>query len=139
MRLRVLRVPSPLVRPFITAVRRTDRLDVVLVEATDADGRRGYGEAATSWRVTGESPQSVAAAVAGPLAEAVRGRDAGDPGLAVRHRAVDLGQRRRLQARSSAPSRISPHSRQGVLTRGRPVSRIRRARLLEDGRASAPT
>ncbi len=83
MRLRVLRVPSPLVRPFITAVRQTDHLDVVLVEATDADGRRGYGEAATSWRVTGESPQSVAAAVAGPLAEAVRGRDAGDPGLAV--------------------------------------------------------
>ncbi|MFK0239966.1 mandelate racemase/muconate lactonizing enzyme family protein [Microbacterium sp. NPDC090281] len=82
-RIRVLRVPSPLVRPFITAVRRTDHLDVVLVEVTDADGRRGYGEAATSWRVTGESPQSVAAAVAGPLAEAVLGRDACDPGIAA--------------------------------------------------------
>lgn len=81
-RIRVLGVPSPLVRPFVTAVRRTDHLDVVLVEATDADGRRGYGEAATSWRVTGESPQSVAAAVAGPLAEVVLGRDAGDPALA---------------------------------------------------------
>jgi L-alanine-DL-glutamate epimerase-like enolase superfamily enzyme len=81
--IRVLRVPSPLVRPFITAVRRTDHLDVVLIEATDAEGRRGYGEAATSWRVTGESPQSVAAAVAGPLAEVVLGRDAGDPGLAA--------------------------------------------------------
>ena len=80
-RIRVLRVPSPLVRPFITAVRRTDHLDVVLVEVEDADGRRGYGEAATSWRVTGESPQSVAAAVAGPLADAVLGSDAGDPGL----------------------------------------------------------
>lgn len=81
VRLRVLRVSSPLVRPFITAVRQTDRLDVVLVEATDAEGRRGYGEAATSWRVTGESPQSVAAAVAGPLADAVLGRDAGDAGF----------------------------------------------------------
>ncbi|WP_337001487.1 MULTISPECIES: mandelate racemase/muconate lactonizing enzyme family protein [unclassified Microbacterium] len=79
--IRVLRVASPLVRPFITAVRRTDHLDVVLVELTDADGRRGYGEAATSWRVTGESPQSVAAAVAGPLAEVVCGRDAVDPRL----------------------------------------------------------
>lgn len=48
-------VPSPLVRPFITAVRQTDHLDVVLVQATDADGRRGYGEAATSWRVTGRA------------------------------------------------------------------------------------
>ncbi|WP_181156937.1 MULTISPECIES: mandelate racemase/muconate lactonizing enzyme family protein [unclassified Microbacterium] len=80
-RIRVLRVPSPLVRPFVTAVRRTDHLDVVLVEVTDTDGRRGYGEAATSWRVTGESPQSVAAAVAGPLAEAVLGRHACDPGI----------------------------------------------------------
>ena len=82
-RIRVLRVPSPLVRPFITAVRRTDHLDVVLVEVTDAEGRRGFGEAATSWRVTGESPQSVAAAVAGPLSEVVLGRDAGDPDLPV--------------------------------------------------------
>lgn len=81
--LRVLRVASPLVRPFVTAVRRTDHLDVVLVEVTDADGRHGYGEAATSWRVTGESPQSVAAAVAGPLSEVVLGRDAGDPALAT--------------------------------------------------------
>lgn len=81
-RMRVLRVPSPLVRPFVTAVRRTDHLDVVLVEVTDADGRRGYGEAATSWRVTGESPESVTAAVAGPLADAVLGRSTDDPGLA---------------------------------------------------------
>jgi L-alanine-DL-glutamate epimerase-like enolase superfamily enzyme len=82
-RMRVLSVPSPLVRPFVTAVRRTEHLDVVLVEVTDAEGRRGYGEAAISWRVTGESPQSVAAAVAGPLAEVVLGRDAADPALAL--------------------------------------------------------
>ncbi|MDF2507986.1 MAG: hypothetical protein K0Q52_1845 [Microbacterium sp.] len=80
-RMRVLRVPSPLVRPFVTAVRRAEHLDVVLVEVTDAEGRCGYGEAAISWRVTGESPQSVAAAVAGPLAEAVLRRDAADPAL----------------------------------------------------------
>ncbi|MFJ2371163.1 mandelate racemase/muconate lactonizing enzyme family protein [Microbacterium sp. NPDC087665] len=81
-RLRVLRVASPLVRPFVTAVRRTDQIDVVLVEATDADGRTGWGEAATSWRVTGESAQSVAAVAAGPLGDVVIGRDAGDPVLA---------------------------------------------------------
>ncbi|WP_136057442.1 dipeptide epimerase [Microbacterium sp. K24] len=81
--LRVLRVSSPLVRPFITAVRRTDLLEVVLVEATDADGRVGWGEAATSWRVTGESPQSVAAVVAGPLGDTVIARDSGDPALAA--------------------------------------------------------
>lgn len=83
VRLRVLRVPSPLIRPFITAVRRTDQVDAVLVEATDADGRTGWGEAAVSWRVTGESAQSVAAAVGGPLAEVVVGRDAADAELPV--------------------------------------------------------
>ncbi|WP_426621287.1 dipeptide epimerase [Microbacterium sp. As-52] len=82
-RIRVLRVPSPLVRPFVTAVRQTEHLDVVLVEVSDVDGRRGYGEAAVSWRVTGESPPSVAAVVAGPLAEVVLGRNAGDPGIAA--------------------------------------------------------
>lgn len=82
-RVRVLRAASPLVRPFVTAVRRTDHLDVVLVEVTDADGRVGWGEAATSWRVTGESAQSVGAAIAGPLAHTVLGRDAGDPALAA--------------------------------------------------------
>ncbi|MFJ3473226.1 dipeptide epimerase [Microbacterium maritypicum] len=82
-RIRVLRVPSPLVRPFVTAVRQTEHLDVVLVEVSDVDGRRGYGEAAVSWRVTGESPQSVAAVVAGPLAEVVLGRNAGHSGIAA--------------------------------------------------------
>lgn len=75
-RVRVLRIPVPLVRPFVTNVRRTEQVDVVLVELTDADGRVGWGEAATSWRVTGESPESVAAAVAGPLGAAVLGRAA---------------------------------------------------------------
>ncbi len=71
--LRVHRVPSPLVRPFVTAIRRADEIDVMLVEAVDVDGRSGWGEAPTSWRVTGESPESVRAAVAGPIAEAVLG------------------------------------------------------------------
>lgn len=71
--LRVHRVPSPLVRPFVTAIRRADEIDVMLVEAVDGDGRSGWGEAPTSWRVTGESPESVRAAVAGPIAEAVLG------------------------------------------------------------------
>ncbi|PZG15503.1 dipeptide epimerase, partial [Spongiactinospora gelatinilytica] len=40
----------------------------------------GWGEAATSWRVTGESPRSVAAAVLGPIADAVTGLAVDDPG-----------------------------------------------------------
>lgn len=70
--LRVHRLPTPLLRPFVTAVRRADAIDVVLVEAVDSDGRSGWGEAPTSWLVTGESPESVRAAVTGPLADALR-------------------------------------------------------------------
>lgn len=71
--LRFHRVPGPLLRPFVTAVRRADEIDVALVEAVDSDGRSGWGEAPTSWLVTGESPESVRAAVTGPIAEAVVG------------------------------------------------------------------
>ena len=69
----------PLVRPFVTAVRTATAIDVVLVEARDSDGRSGWGEAPTSWRVTGESRQSVTAAVEGPLTEAVLGAPVDDP------------------------------------------------------------
>lgn len=72
--LRVHRVPARLVRPFVTAVRRADTIDLTLIEVIDANGRSGWGEAAVSWRVTGESPESVTAVVAGPIANAVIGR-----------------------------------------------------------------
>ena len=68
-----------LVRPFVTAVRSATAIDVLLVEARDSDGRSGWGEAPTSWRVTGESRQSVTAAVEGPLSEAVLGVPVDDP------------------------------------------------------------
>jgi L-alanine-DL-glutamate epimerase and related enzymes of enolase superfamily len=68
-----------LVRPFVTAVRSATAIDVVLVEARDSDGRSGWGEAPTSWRVTGESRQSVTAAVEGPLTEAALGAPVDDP------------------------------------------------------------
>jgi L-alanine-DL-glutamate epimerase-like enolase superfamily enzyme len=76
--LRTHRVDLPLVRPFVTAVRRATSLSVMLIEAVDADGRSGWGEAAASWRVTGESPGSIRAAVKGPLAEVVIGRGLGE-------------------------------------------------------------
>ncbi|WP_157156165.1 dipeptide epimerase [Diaminobutyricimonas sp. LJ205] len=77
-RLRVHRVTIPLLRSFVTAVRGTDGVDALLVEAIDSDGRSGWGEAPTSWRVTGESPASVRAAVLGPLSEVVAGRRVSD-------------------------------------------------------------
>ncbi len=69
----------PLVRPFVTAVRVAHEVDAVIVEVRDSDGRSGWGEAPTSWRVTGESVASVTAAVEGPLRAAVVGLSADDP------------------------------------------------------------
>ncbi|MGN6635563.1 MAG: dipeptide epimerase [Oryzihumus sp.] len=86
-RIRVHRVDVPLLRPFVTAVRRTDHVPAVLVEVVDSDGRSGWGEAATSWRVTGESPAGIAAAVHGPVRDAVVGLPVDEPqvwGPAVR-------------------------------------------------------
>lgn len=74
----VHRVSVPLVRPFVTAQRSASGHDAVIVEVRDGDGRSGWGEAPCSWRVTGESPQSVEAAVSGPLAQAILGADAAD-------------------------------------------------------------
>ncbi len=69
----------PLVRPFVTAVRTAYTVDALLVEVQDSDGRSGWGEAPTSWRVTGESHASVTAAIEGPLYEAIRGMPVEDP------------------------------------------------------------
>ncbi|HEY1761088.1 MAG TPA: dipeptide epimerase [Acidimicrobiales bacterium] len=69
----------PLKRPFVTAVRTAYSLDALMVEVRDSDGRSGWGEAPTSWRVTGESIESVTAAVSGPLSDAVRGVSTDDP------------------------------------------------------------
>lgn len=76
---RVHSVDVPLLRPFVTAVRRTDHVPAVLVEVVDSDGRSGWGEAAASWRVTGESPAGIAAVVLGPVRDAVDGLPVVEP------------------------------------------------------------
>ena len=71
-------VRLPLATPFVTAQRVATHAEAVLVRAVDDDGVTGWGEAVTTWRVTGESAASVAAAVDGPLGDAVLGADPTD-------------------------------------------------------------
>ncbi len=68
----------PLHTPFVTAVRRTTTIEVVVVEVTDDDGVAGWGEAPQAWRITGDSLAGVTACVEGPLAAALLGGPA-DP------------------------------------------------------------
>jgi o-succinylbenzoate synthase len=67
-------------RPFVTATRTAYNIDALIIEVRDSDGRSGWGEAPISWRVTGESVESVTAAILGPLRGAIDGRETSDPG-----------------------------------------------------------
>lgn len=77
--IRIHHLSTPLVRPFVTAARRADVLDSIVVEVRDSDGRSGWGEAPTSWRVTGESAAGVTAVVEQALAPAITGMPTDDP------------------------------------------------------------
>ena len=72
------RLSVPLHTPFVTALRRTDTTDVLLVRVVDSDGVTGWGEAPQVWQVTGESLAGAEACVTGPLAAVVTGSDPED-------------------------------------------------------------
>ncbi|MGA9747024.1 MAG: dipeptide epimerase [Nocardioides sp.] len=72
------RVSVPLHTPFVTALRRTETTDAVLVRVTDSDGAIGWGEAPQVWQVTGESLAGAESCLRGPLAAVVLGTDADD-------------------------------------------------------------
>ena len=72
------RLRARLHTPFVTALRRTEHLETVVVEVVDGDGRSGYGEAPQVWRVTGESLAGAEACLGEPLADVVVGRSVDD-------------------------------------------------------------
>lgn len=64
---------APLKRPFVTAARRTEAVQYVVAEVELADGTVGQGSAAETVAVTGESADSIATCLAGPLRGALEG------------------------------------------------------------------
>ncbi|MEO3938778.1 dipeptide epimerase [Dermatophilaceae bacterium Soc4.6] len=64
--------------PFVTALRRTDSCETLVVRVTDSDGVVGWGEAPQVWQVTGESLASAQACVDQMLAPVLVGRDVDD-------------------------------------------------------------
>ena len=59
----IARLTIPLIRPFITAVRRTESVeDVVVMIKTDC-GHIGYGSAASTPAITGDSLDSIIAVI----------------------------------------------------------------------------
>jgi len=72
------RLRVPLHTPFVTALRRTESMETVVVQITDSDGNTGWGEAPQVWQVTGESLAGATACIEEMLAPLVVGRDVDD-------------------------------------------------------------
>ncbi|MFD4326649.1 dipeptide epimerase [Nocardioides sp. NPDC058538] len=70
---RTQRVRVPLHTPFVTALRRTEFAETVVVTVEDSDGCVGWGEAPQVWRVTGDSLAGSVAALEGPISDALVG------------------------------------------------------------------
>jgi L-Ala-D/L-Glu epimerase len=74
------RCSAPLHTPFVTALRRTETLESVVVRVVDDEGNVGMGEAPQVWQVTGDSVAGSYAALEGPLGHAVLDAEA-DPAV----------------------------------------------------------
>jgi L-Ala-D/L-Glu epimerase len=75
---RTHRLSAPLHTPFLTALRRADAVETLVVEIVDADGRTGFGEAPQVWKVTGASLDGSEACVSEVLGPLLTGRDPDD-------------------------------------------------------------
>lgn len=64
----------PLIRPFITSVRRTECVDDVVIMIKTDRGMVGYGSAASTPAITGDSTESIIQAVQSILGPQLIGR-----------------------------------------------------------------
>lgn len=72
--IQIAQLTIPLIRPFITAVRRTECVeDVVVIIKTDS-GNLGYGSAASTPAITGDSTETIISAIKSILAPQLIGR-----------------------------------------------------------------
>ncbi len=71
-------ITIPLRTPFVTSLRRVETVNDLLVRVTASDGTVGYGEAPPTAVITGDTRESIEAAIRGYLAPAVIGMDLSD-------------------------------------------------------------
>ncbi|MCC2625168.1 MAG: L-Ala-D/L-Glu epimerase [Burkholderiales bacterium] len=65
----------PLTRPFITAIRRTDNVEDIVVQIKTNCGHIGYGSAAATPLITGDSIDSIIGAIKNNIAPKLIGKD----------------------------------------------------------------
>ena len=71
-------ISIPLITPFKTALRTVNRIEDLIVRVTLDSGETGYGEAPPTAVITGETRQSITAALCDYLAPAAMGADPSD-------------------------------------------------------------
>lgn len=76
--IRIGSVHIPLKKPFITALRRVDVAEDIVVQVIADTGETGFGNAPPTYVITGDSQESVAAAIQHVLAPKLIGRDIDD-------------------------------------------------------------
>lgn len=76
--IRVGKVSIPLKTPFKTALRRVDTAEDLIVQVRADDGSVGYGNAPATVVITGDSHESVAAAILHTIGPKLIGRDIDD-------------------------------------------------------------
>ena len=76
--IRVGKVSIPLKTPFKTALRRVDTAEDLIVQVRADDGSVGYGNAPATVVITGDSHESVAAAILHTIGPKLVGRDIDD-------------------------------------------------------------
>ena len=69
----------PLKAPFRTSLRVVDSIDDLIVRVTSDTGISGYGEAPPTAVITGDTRESIEAAIRGYIAPAILGMDLEDP------------------------------------------------------------
>lgn len=73
--IRLARFSIPLIRPFITAVRRTEFVEDIVVMLTTDDGKMGYGSGAATPAITGDTQASMVSAIQHCIAPQLIGRN----------------------------------------------------------------
>jgi L-alanine-DL-glutamate epimerase-like enolase superfamily enzyme len=73
--LEVTRRTIPLIVPFKTALRTATEVESIEVEITLENGIKGRGAAAPTYVITGDSAESIEAALLGPIKNAIEGAD----------------------------------------------------------------
>jgi L-alanine-DL-glutamate epimerase-like enolase superfamily enzyme len=69
------KIQIPLKTPFITALRHVDMAEDLIVKITTDDGHTGYGNAPATVVITGDSHESVGAAITNIIGPAILGMD----------------------------------------------------------------